>query len=174
MNVARIYAAPNGTIRHIFTDTRPDSPDEGTVRVVRFDIAAHSQAYNVISGMVKNVRHMNDSLVLLLPSGDTATIVDSAWIAARNAEVDAHETEQTNDVTARTQLLLTAMNALTQIDADRTAIATGRTAAQNASTLAQMRQIMLGMLDVMDNTCQRQAGVIKALRAEVRRRMNDT
>lgn len=175
MNIIEIYTrASDGAIRHIFTPTGRGTPEDGTTRVARFDSNAYPIHYNRITNLVQFMRFTSGALVLEDPVLGTSTVADSAWIAAREAEVAAKEAEKTADNDARVDLLIKADAALTQIANDLTAIANGKTAANAATTLAQFRTIILGMLDVQEHTCHREEKVIRVLRAGLRSGWNGT
>jgi hypothetical protein len=74
----------------------------------------------------------------------------------------------TEDTSARANLLALAESALTQIAADRAAIAQGKVALATATTLGQVKPVMDGVLDRLDNVCNRQDREIRALRAMLR------
>lgn len=90
------------------------------------------------------------------------------------ATLTTEQQQRQTDSGERATLLQQADNALTQITNDLAAIAQGKTAATNATTLAQMRTVILGMLDVMEHTCTRQDREIRVLRAIVRNGLDDT
>src|SRR5262245_5860548 len=119
MTICTVYARLDGTIAHVRTDDFiVSAADAGTTRVARFDTATYPAIYNLINSQVKQVRFQNDALVLIMPDGNIAPIVDSAWIQAREAEIVAAETIVTDDTSERANLLALAANALTQIEND--------------------------------------------------------
>lgn len=103
-----------------------------------------------------------------VPDHITLEQVQTVVNAHNPATLTTAQQTRAEDTNARTTLLSLAESALTQIASDRAAIANGKTAAQAATTLAQMRTVIVGMLDVMDNTCNRQDREIRALRAIIR------
>lgn len=169
MNVISVYINPtDGQVLQVLASNDIGSPGAGLELASRFDGSAYPLHYNRLSSLSKFIRLIDGALVLQDPVLGTSVVADAAWIAARQAEVEAAEAEKTDDTTARTDLLAQAAAALTQLENDLTAIANGKTAANAATTLAQFRTIILGMLDVQEHTCTRQRGVIKTLRAGLR------
>ncbi len=160
--IARIYARQNGTLAHVWDDDY-GTPEENTTLAARFFIADYPAIYQQIADNVKAVLFTNGNLM----QGETV-IVDSVWITARIAEITQAETIETTDLSEREQLLNLAEIAITNIASDRQAIATGLTALAAATTLAQVKPIVQGMLSIQDNTLNRQDRVIKALRAVLR------
>jgi hypothetical protein len=99
---------------------------------------------------------------------DGQVIIDSAWIDARQTENNTAQQNQQTDTSERATLLQLAESALTQIASDRAAIAQGKIALANAATFAAAKPIVNGMLDIEDNTLNRQEKLVKAVRAMLR------
>jgi enamine deaminase RidA (YjgF/YER057c/UK114 family) len=158
-----LWLMDNGffAVRDSAYDTQPDTTN--WTRLARYDETLHPVPHQKLSDNVKNATWANGQLTI---GGQVA--IDSAWIAARQTELTQAVNNATEDTSARATLLQLAENALTQIAADRAAIASGKVALANAATFAAAKPIMNGMLDIEDNVCNRQERIIKALRALLR------
>jgi hypothetical protein len=158
-----IWLMENGffAVRDSTLDMQPDTAT--WQRIARYDEALHPVLHQKLSDNVKTAVWANGQLTI-----DSQVAIDSAWIQARQTELNTVTANKQADSSERAALLDLADAALTQIANDLTAIAQGKTAAQAATTLAQMRTIMLGMLDVQEHTVNRQQMIIKVERAIVR------
>lgn len=119
MNIVQIYARDSdGVIRHIFTPNGFGTPEAGTTRVARFDSNAYPLHYNRISSLSPFIRFIGGALVLEDPVLGTSTVADSAWIAARGAEVAAAEFkgEQVNVARNTLQTLMNGLDGLNAAD----------------------------------------------------------
>lgn len=161
--ICSIYARQDGTIAHIDDGIFAITPDPDTTLVIQFAIDSYPTEYQHIADNSKAAFWDGANLQI-----DNVVYLDSAWIAARQAELTQAGNDATEDSSARDTLLDLAASALTQIAADRAAIASGKTALANAATLAAVKPIVDGMLDRLDNVCNRQDREIRALRAVIR------
>lgn len=176
MNVISVYINPaDGQVVQVLASDGIGAPTQGVMLVARFDAVAYPYEYAAINSSSKYIHFVDGTLVLdTHPVYVRQVIADEAWILARKAEVEAAEAEKTDDNDARAHILQQSAAALIQIENDLTAITNGKTAATAATTLAHFRTIILGMLDVMEHTCNRQEGEIKVLRAMLRSGLTDT
>lgn len=163
MNIASIYARQDGTIAHIVDSSFAITPDADTTLVIRFSIDAYPAEYQHIAA--NSTAAFWDGANLQI---DNVVYLSSVWIAARQNELTTAAGIIVEDTSERATLLQLADGALTQIAADRAAIAQGKVALANAATLAAVKPIVNGMLDIDDNTLNRQEKIIKALRALIR------
>lgn len=164
MTIIRVCARLDGTIAQVLEDSDEYALDETVMPqpVARFLLSGHEAILERLSD-TKAVRWQNGELVI-----GAEVVASAAWIAAREAEIISTAQIENEDTSERAQLLTLAAAALAQIADDRLAIANGITAASAATTLSQMRTIILGMLTGMDNICQRQDREIRAIRAVIR------
>lgn len=119
MNIVEIWTRDNdGAIRHIFTPTSRGTPEAGTTRAARFDSIAYPIHYNRINSLGQFIRFIDGALVLDDPVLGTSVVADSAWIAAREAEVAAGEFATTQVTVARDNLqqLMTGLQGLSAAD----------------------------------------------------------
>lgn len=103
---------------------------------------------------------------------DTATL-ETALDNANAAILNAANT-QTEDATERATLLTQYNAALTQIGNDLADVANGRTALGNATTLAQVKPIVDGMLVILQHQLNREERELKTLRAILRSGLSGT
>lgn len=176
MNIISVYINPtDGQVLQVLASNGIGAPAQGVMLVARFDAIAYPEKYAAINSNSKFIHFIDGALVLdTHPVYVRQIVADEAWILARKAEVEAAEAEKVSDNDARAHILQQSAAALTQLENDLTAITNGKAAATAATTLAQFRTIILGMLDIQEHTCNRQQGEIKALRAMLRSGLTDT
>lgn len=160
-----IWRMDNGflAVRDSAYDTQPDTAT--WTPLAQYDEILHPVIHKKLSDNVKNATWDAQAQTLTI---NGAIEIDGVWIQARLAELNTASANKETDSSERAALLQIADNALLQIASDLTAIENGKTAAQTATTLAQMRTIILGMLDVQAHTVNRQDREIRVLRALVR------
>lgn len=83
-------------------------------------------------------------------------------------ELTLEQQAKIEDATERQNLLTQYNAALVQIANDVSDTETGETALQSATTLAQVKPIVAGMLTLFQHQLQREARMLKALRAVLR------
>jgi hypothetical protein len=163
--MARLILRPDGGLS-VYPDAMDTLPlTVGDVQIVAYSEPTYAALHQQMSEASKLLTWNAVTRAVAL---DGQVIIDSAWIDARQTENNTAQQNQQTDTSERATLLQLAESALTQIANDRAAIVQGKIALANAATLAAVKPILDGMLDRMDNICNRQAMVIRVERAIVR------
>lgn len=84
--IAQIYARQDGTIAHVADNSFSITPDPDTTLVIEFDAATYSTEYQHIADNSKAAFWDGANLQI-----NSAVYLDSAWIAARQAELTQAE-----------------------------------------------------------------------------------
>ena len=167
----RYFQLASGTFAVWDSMMSGQAPKVGSTLITEYD----ETLYPVIHAQLNaNTKTAIWNPILRTLTIDSVVVLDGAWIDAEANRLATLASNKTEDTSERAQLLSLAASALTQIANDRTAIATGKTALAAAATLAQVKPIVDGMLDRLDNICQRQERIVKALRAVIRSGLNGT
>lgn len=161
MLICEIYARLDGTISNVITGDF-GSPDANTTLVVQFDVDNYPTEHEAVNNQSDKLFWDGANLQL-----DSVIYLDATWIAARKAEIDNAVNVEIEDTTEKRELLNQYNAALTQIANDLTDVATGKAALPNA-TLAQTRQIVDGMLTILQHQLNREERTLNALRAILR------
>ena len=113
MSVASIYARQDGTIAHITDGIFAITPDANTTIVIQFSIDAYPVEYQYIAANSKAALWDGTNLQI-----DGAVYLSSAWIAARQAELNTAQAETTQADNAKTalQALMSGLHALSAND----------------------------------------------------------
>lgn len=163
--MARLFVTETGNLA-VWGFTFDDQiPPETWSLIATYDEYEHPVLHQKLSDNVKNAA-WNPVTRQLVINGEV--VLNATWITAAENAVNAAIQNRATDNSERAVLLQQAEAALTQIATDRAAIASGKTALATATTLAQVKQIVNGMLDIDDNMLQQQARIIRVLRALVR------
>lgn len=163
--MARLFLMDTGSFAVWDSDMDAQPDPVSWTRLARYNETEYPVLHQKLSDNVKNATWNAETRELTI---NGVVEVNSVWIDAAEAAITAAIADEQTDASERATLLQQAEAALNQIESDKAAVATGKTAAAAATTLAQMRQIVLGILDVKEHQLNREERVIKALRAIIR------
>lgn len=163
--MARIFVQDNNTIA-VWGDMFNAEPDPANwTRIARYIESGYAALHQQMS---EDTTLLSWNATTQELSRNSVVIIDSAWIAARQAELTQAENVVTEDASERATLLSLYNAAMTQIGNDQTAITNGKTALVAATTLAQVKPIVDGMLTILEHIVNRDERELKALRAILR------
>lgn len=144
MNISKLYPSP------VNIDGLMES-----VRAIYSEVSSGEVGFRVHNIAPEDEQSVNAVLDAIIASHD-----HTALTADQIAALD--------DATNRQELIAQYFVALSQILNDKDDINTGKTALQNAVTLAQVKPVVDGMLTIMQRQLIREERTIKAIRAVIR------
>lgn len=169
--MARLFLMDTGNLAVWDDFMMANQPDPANwTNIVTYDETAHPVLHQKLQDNVKRATWNAQTQELTI---NGVVEINAAWISAAEGAINTAVANKSTDASDRNTLLQQVATALNQLESDRAAVATGKTTATAATTLAQMRQVVLGMLDIKEHQLNREERVIRALRAIVRNGLDD-